>query len=250
MSTFYETTLHIGAGDAGLCYQCRPSGLLSLLQEAATQAACAFHGSGPEMLEKYNALWMISRMWYRLDRPLVWNDAVKVRTWHRGDRGAMLYRDFDLFVGEEPVGEAVSAWILVDADSRKLLRLSQVEELAASGAGELGKDRKLTRVRMPEGMVLADRRKFRYSDIDCNGHVNNVRYADAAADALELERWLEGRFVSSMQIGYLKECRAGESVDIFTAEAGEERFVHGVGAEGDSRFDAALTLSTLPRREG
>ena len=249
MGVYYEYFSHVGAAETGLYYQCRPSGVLSILQEAATDAACQFGGSGPEMLERYHAIWMLTRMWYRLDRPLMWNDELMVRTWHRGDKGAMLYRDFDLFVEGRPVGEAVSVWVLADVESRKLLRLSAVEEIASTGGGELCKSKRLTRVRMPEGMTLADRRRFHYSDTDSNGHVNNVRYADAAADAVRLEECLKGRFVSSLQIGYLKECMAGENVDIYTGTRERERFVHGVDQSGESRFDAVLTLDNLPVEE-
>jgi acyl-ACP thioesterase len=60
----------------------------------------------------------------------------------------MLYRDFDLFVDGEPVGEAVSAWVLADADSRRLLKMSTVEDVMRTGGGELCKQRKLAKVRM------------------------------------------------------------------------------------------------------
>lgn len=243
---FYEATFRIGAGEAGLNLQCRPSGVLSILQEGATQAACQFHASGPEMRERHNALWMVTRMWYHLDRPLMWNDEVKLRTWHRGGRGPAMYRDFDLFVDGKPIGEAVSVWVLVNAEDRKLLRLSDVGELAATDGGELCKSKKLSGLRVPEKMALVEQRKFHYSDIDCNGHVNNVRYADLAADAAGLEGRLDGRFVSSLQIGYLKECMAGESIDVHRAESGDGIFILGVGLEGDTHFDALLTLDNLP----
>lgn len=243
---FYEATFRIGAGEAGLNLQCRPSGVLSILQEGATQAACQFHASGPEMREKHNALWMVTRMWYRLDRPLMWNDEVRLRTWHRGGRGPAMYRDFDLFVDGKPIGEAVSVWVLVNAEDRKLLRLSDVGELAATDGGELRKSKRLSGLRMPEDMALVEQRRFHYSDIDCNGHVNNVRYADLAADAAGLETQLDGRFVSSLQIGYIKECMAGESIDVLRAESGDGVYILGAGRDGDTRFDALLTLDNLP----
>lgn len=242
MATFYETTAHIGASDAGIYLQCRPSGVLTLLQEAATEAACAFHASGPEMLKKYHALWMVTRMWYRLKRPLLWDECVTIRTWHRADRGAMLYRDFDLFVDGKQVGEAVSAWVLVDADSRQLLKMSTIEQVMTTGGEELCKDRKLTKLRIPVEMTPAEERRFHYSDIDYNGHVNNVRYADLAADAVGLERLLPKHFVSELQISYLKECMAGERIRLFTGEQGRERFILGAALDGESRFEAHLTL--------
>lgn len=246
MAVFYENTFPIGAGDAGADLNCRPSGILSILQEAATQAGCRFHASGPEMQEKYDALWMVTRIWYHLERPLRWNEVVTVRTWHRGDKGVTLYRDFELYVDGVQVGEAVSAWVLVDAKTRKPMRLADIAELAGSAGDELCKDKKLTGLHMPPEMDAAGQRHFYYSDIDCNGHVNNVRYADIAADAAHLERRLAGRFVSSMQIGFRKECLVGECIDVLTAETGEGIFVRGVGAEGEPRFDAQITLDNLP----
>ena len=111
----YECEYMVDSRDIDPWYHCRPSGLMGMLQEAATQAACALHVSRDEMLERYNSFWMLARLWYRLDVPLSWGDTVHIRTWHRGGRGASTYRDFDLFVNGQPVGEAVSTWVLADA---------------------------------------------------------------------------------------------------------------------------------------
>ena len=66
---------------------CRPSGVLGLLQEAATGAAGALQASHEKMLEKYHVFWMLARVWYTLARPLGWEERVTVQTWHRGPRG-------------------------------------------------------------------------------------------------------------------------------------------------------------------
>ena len=97
MSVFYERSFRVDSRDVDPFNQCRPSALLGYLQEAATEAACALHVSREEMIDKYHVFWMLARMWYRLDRPLFWDDTVTIRTWHRGDKGASMYRDFDLF---------------------------------------------------------------------------------------------------------------------------------------------------------
>ena len=118
----YEYT--IDSRDTDPFNQCRPSALLGLLQEAATEAAVALHVSREETLERYNCFWMLARMWYRLERPLHWNETVTVKTWHRGGKGASTYRDYDLYVDGVYVGEAVSTWVLADLETHKLLRLS------------------------------------------------------------------------------------------------------------------------------
>ena len=243
MSVWYEQTCPVTARDTGLFGQCRPSGVLTMLQEAATSAACEIGVSGPVMLEKYNALWMIARMWYRLERPICWGDQVTVRTWHREDRGAVLYRDFDIAVNGAPAGEAVSAWVLADADSRRLLRMAAVEETRGSGGGHLCKERTLNRLVLPEEMFHAGSRTFHYSDTDINGHVNNVKYVDAMTDALHLEALLPGHYVSELQTGYLAECRAGEALSLSAGRVEDTWYVRGADGTGKSRFEGMLRLS-------
>ena len=124
MSLFCEMTLPIGSRDVDGTGRCKASALLGHLQEAATVAAEEGGFSRETLMERYGAFWMLARIWFRLDRPLAWEEALTVRTWHRGNRGAMMYRDFDLLAGDKLVGEAVSAWVLAGVESRKLMRLS------------------------------------------------------------------------------------------------------------------------------
>ncbi|MTQ98320.1 acyl-ACP thioesterase [Pseudoflavonifractor sp. BIOML-A6] len=245
MSIFYENTYLVDSRDVDPSNHCRPSAVLGILQEAATSAAVALHVSRAEMIERYNVFWMLARIWYALDRPLRWSEKVEVRTWHRGGRGAAMYRDFDLRVDGVRVGEAVSTWVLADMDTRKLFRLSGVAQFEGTDGGELCKDKLLHKPKLPEGLALAEteRRLMRYSDCDINGHVNNARYADFACDALHLENLGREAFVSQLQLGYLAECRPGERIALSTAGRDGCRYVRGVGEEGKARFDAALTVS-------
>lgn len=241
---YFEYTYPVDSRDVDCFGQCRPSALLGYLQEAATEAAAALGASRSQVMERYHAFWMLARVWYRLDRPLIWGSEVTVRTFHRNGKGASMYRDFDLFVNGEPVGEAVSVWAMADLDTHKPIRLSNLEEFKNSSGGELCKDRVLTRVHLPAEMHPAVERRLWYSDADMNRHVNNNRYADFACDALGLEDLGEGRYVSSLQVSFLAECRPGETLELWTGGEGEVRFVHGTDREEKARFDAEVTLSS------
>lgn len=225
--------------------RCRASALLGHLQEAATLAA-EDGGFGRErMLEENRAFWMLSRMWFRLDRPLSWGERLTIQTWHRGGKSALMYRDFDLLVDGMPVGEAVSAWVLADLDSHRLLRLSEIACLEGTTGGSRCKDRLLRKLRLPQDMVQADRRKLRYSDTDINAHVNNTRYADFACDALELEKLPKDWFLTSMQLDYLAECHPEEMLKLCAGGAGAERFVSGMDDAGKIRFEAQLNFGNI-----
>ena len=248
MSVYYDMECRVDSRDVDLFNQCRPSAVLGLLQEAATRAALALGVSGPEVREKYGCLWMVTRNWVELDAPLRWNDRLTIRTWHRGASGVSSYRDFDLYRDGKPIGQGVSVWVLVEADSHKLFRMKNLTEFNGTDGGELKKSIRLHRVVMPEQFDERHRRDMRYSDTDINGHVNNIHYADFACDALHLEKLGQGHFVRSFQIGYISECRAGETVWVDTAVRGTELYARGEGEDGAERFDCSLTLEPLPDR--
>ena len=246
MSVYYEMECRVDSRDVDLFNQCRPSAVLGLLQEAATRAAMALGVSGPEVYEKYGCLWMVTRNWVELDAPLRWNDALTIRTWHRGASGASTYRDFDIFREGKAVGQGVTIWVLVDPREHKLFRMKNLTEFQGTDGGELNKDIRLHKLAMPEEFDGRHRRDMRYSDTDINGHVNNIHYADFACDALHLERLCRGKFVRSFQLGYVSECRAGETVWVDTAARGDVLFARGEGEDGGERFDCSLTLADLP----
>ena len=247
MSTFYEMDLRVDSRDVDLFNQCRPSAVLGYLQEAATRAALALGVSGPEIRKKYNCLWMVTRNWVELDAPLRWNDLIHIKTWHRGASGASSYRDFDLYREGKPVGQGTSVWVMADVDERKLFRMKALAEFQGTGGGELCKSIRLRRPAMPDSFDGCARRELGYSETDINGHVNNARYADYACDSLHLERLGRGKFVRSFQIGYVSECRAGETLLVDTAARGDELFARGRGEDGDERFDFTLTLAEPER---
>ena len=72
MSIWLEYKTGIDSRDVDGRSHCRPSALLGYLQEAATVAGES-QGFGRErLMERHGAFWMLARVWYRLDRPLVW----------------------------------------------------------------------------------------------------------------------------------------------------------------------------------
>ena len=243
MSKITEVTFRVDSLDVDMFNQCRPSAVLGYLQEAATQAAIELGASGPEILEKYNCLWMVSRNWVELEAPLRWNEEFTIQTWHRGGTGVATYRDFDIFRDGVRIGQAVAQWVMVDADTHKLYRMRDVTEFQGTDGGERKKSIKLHRVPMPKEFSVAGKRYLGYSDTDINGHINNIHYADYACDALHLEQHGKGKFVREFQISYIGECRAGEELTMETEMEDNHLYARGVGPEGDARFEYALTLA-------
>jgi len=245
MSVSYTKDFLVDSRDVDLTGNARPSAVLGYLQEAATLAAEQLHVSGPETRAKYNAFWMIVRMWVKLDEPLRWNESFTIHTWHRGAKGASSYRDFDIIKNGKVIGEAVSTWVLADCDNFSLMRMDRLGEFQSTGGGELCKDIKLHRVKLPAELPHEEARPMRYSDTDINNHVNNTRYADFACDALRMDRMPAGQFLSAMQIGYLAECRPGDLLTMQVGDLEDCRYVRGVDPDGVGRFEATVAFCEI-----
>jgi len=222
----------------------RLSSLLSFLQNIATDHAEILGIGGDKMMQEYGAFWMMVRSYLTLRRPITIEDEVlTVHTWHRGvGKTAAVFRDFDIYAGEELVGEAVASWVMVDVAARRILKPSSLSAVVNSLRPEAVKDIIPAKVSMPGELAEAFRRPIWYSDTDINGHMNNTKYADVACDAIRYEGCAD-RFVSEMQISYLKESFPGDELGVWTATLGDDCFVRGVDEAEEARFEVRLGLS-------
>lgn len=235
----------VDSRDTDLHGLCRPSALLGFLQEMATEHSEVLGISRRVMLERHNSIWLLARLWYRLDRPILRDQTLTVRTWTRGATGAVSYRDFDLYVGDARVGEAVTSWVLADIDSRSIQIMSKMPEVVAAAVPACVKDKKLSRFPMPKDLTELMRRPVWYSDTDINGHMNNTRYVDVACDAVGFDR-MAGQYLAETMVNYSRECLPGDTLSVRGKQEGTTWFVRGADDAGAAHFDTALRFAPVP----
>ena len=244
MEESIKRTYALTASDIDCHRRLRLSNLLSYLQNIATDHAEIIGIGGDEMMRDHGAFWMMVRSHLALRRPITYEDGeVMIHTWHRGvTKSATVFRDFDIYAGEELIGEAVASWVIVDVESRRILKPGSIPALHTAVRPVVVKEIIPAKVSMPEELHETFRRVVRYSDTDINGHMNNTRYADIACDAICYEQFAD-RFVSEMKINYLRESFPGDELGILSATAGETCFVRGLGSAGESRFDVRMGMT-------
>lgn len=222
----------------------RPSALFDLMQDAATEHAFALH------IDKYTLgiLWVLSRMRLRQERPLYPGEPLRLETVFDGLKGVSWCRSF-YFTDEAGarVASAASTWVMLDEQAHRILRPREVPAAAP--------------FLMPpeEGFALPGKlacdtltphhiHTVRYSDLDVNNHLNNVKIVDLVADGLELDR-RDGLFVSDIQVNYTAECRCGEDIALSAGRGGDGAF-YVFGRVGDAvKFEAAARLSPYDRKD-
>jgi acyl-ACP thioesterase len=194
--------------------------VFQFFQEAAISHAENL-GVGREDMARARQVWILSRMSVQIDRRPRYGEVVTVRTWPRGWEKLFALRDYDIRdAADISVVRARSAWIIIDIEKRRPLRPQSVMESlpqnegldALPGAGGL-EERQTLRKAGERGAV--------YTDLDYNGHVNNVRYIQWIEDIVD-PQLLARAARMRLDINYLNEIFPGETTELWSApiEAG------------------------------
>lgn len=194
------------------------------------------------MLEKYNCYWMVLRIWVRLNRPIIWGETLTVQVTVRKPVGTRVYRDCDLYVGKEYVGEATSMWVLANRKTKRLISLENLPELPSENI-DTAKS-----ITYPE----SDFRK-RWSSMTAESSITATPTSTGTSTTRAMWTWPvtrrnwtkrpHGVFMQEILISYVNECFAGESLDIFRGKDSGQLYIHGSCGQED-RFDCTIRMSS------
>jgi acyl-ACP thioesterase len=200
-------------------------------QEAAISHAENL-GVGREAMARTNQVWILSRMSVQVDRRPQYGEIITVRSWPRGGEKLFALRDYDIRDADNNAAvRARSGWLIIDMEKRRPLRpqavmdtLPQNEGLDALPAGAAGLEART-------GLQKTGERRALYSDVDYNGHVNNVRYIQWMEDAIE-PALLEKADRMRLDINYLNEILPSEETEIWSANIPDDPAAQALAFEG------------------
>lgn len=194
----------------------RPAAFMDMTQELANRHADIL-GFGFDQLQQTRTAWVLSRMHFRFNSYPKWRDEMTLRTWHKGPEGLFYLRDFQLLGDDGSVCvEATTSWLVVNIDTRRLVRGVVLDETTACHDHAI--EESCDRIQMPKDVdpVPAGVHRVGYSDIDMNGHTNNAMYLVWAMDALDYAV-TSSRPVREVKINFNQETRPGDDVEFFRA---------------------------------
>jgi len=202
--------------------------LLGFLQEAAGHNADAL-GFSITQLAARNMTWMLSRLRVRLREHPGWRESLTVETWPCGFSRLFALRDFRLHRDGRVIGEAASAWLLMDLDRRRPVR----PEAAADWSGLIHPERALAVdweklppfPETPGDGVRQAELTVRYCDLDVNLHANNLRFAELVLESLPVEL-LAPSVPAELDLDFLAEAGAGQRILSRSAPLGGGAFAH------------------------
>lgn len=242
----YSEQRIVSCYEADANHNLRPTAMLDLMQEAAGRDAATL-GFGYDDMISGNTAWVLSRIRVVFHKNPKWRDTINLKTWHKGANRIFYLRDFLL---EDQQGNrlvsATTSWLIIDLSSRRMVRNTYLAENFDNSEMGFAIDEPADKVILPKDMEpeLVHTHKVVWSDIDTNGHVNNVKYAVWAMDAVDYEVARE-RELKEMLINYDSEVMPQQQVELYRVceTCGDKLIYYVIGkVEGKVSFSIKLTF--------
>ena len=186
---------------------------------------------------------MILRLRYEVVKQPKIFSSVMVKTWPVESQRIEFDRDYVISDTDGNVLiKGTSAWAILDVADREKPRIVMARNFDL-GLDEYVSERALEgRFERIAPKFEADSEPFTtksgYTDIDTNGHVNNIKYANFILNALDLPTEKE---ISSFRIDFLKEIMRGNEIKIYSHTENDTVICRGESGEAIN-FTAKLTL--------
>ncbi|MBR6790125.1 MAG: hypothetical protein IKM31_04585 [Oscillospiraceae bacterium] len=205
--------------------------------------AFAYRGmTHQQLVEEMQAAFLLSQVSVQVYKMPIQNEILRVATWEGSCERARFLRNFCIWNKEtgELLVEAASSWMLVNPYTRQILRPSSFAGQMFPIPEEKSGAPEFKRIRMKEedeGVRMVGMRPVLYSDLDGNGHVDNARYIEMAADILS-DRMIK-EVPKTLQVQFAKEAVFGETMAMYRLDNGNEAVVKG-SMDGKDNFICAI----------
>ena len=210
-------------------WEMRPESFLDMAQQIAVKGAQLL-SFNDEALKALGCVWVLARMQVIFEKPVPFDKLVTLKTWHKGQCGPYFLRDYSLEQDGEEVVRSTSSWIVMNMESRRISRDEAVMKLleVSAQSPDHAIETPCPKVMVPRDTELKAMGSdvVRYSDIDKNGHANNVKYTVWALDNLPQDLVMNHP-VKELVINFNREALPGEEVILYHAEIDGAHIIEG-----------------------
>ena len=236
--------------DANRCV--RPSKIVEYMQETANRQ-CEESGLPLERLRDEKGLaFILGALSMNVYKPLHAYEEIEVRTWCKEAKSYIFNRYFEIIRNGEKIAEATSTWVLIDLNTKNMVRASNYGFLQGCFYYDEPVDQSIlppkARIAKDTSMREVGKRKIVYSDIDYNMHMNNTHYPDMICDFLEeMTDDSTAYRVSSLSISYVKESHLGATVTVTRGERSEDGkiAIRTLNEAGETCLEAIVGLEMI-----
>lgn len=230
----------------------RPSKILEYMQETANRQ-CEESGLPLDGLrDEHGLAFILGALSMNIYKPLRAYEEIEVNTWCREAKSYIFMRYFEILRGGEKIAEASSTWVLIDLNTKSMVRASNYDFFD----GKFYYDEPVDpAVLLPKAKIAKDaplfevgKRKICYSDIDYNMHMNNTHYPDMLCDHLdEMTDESKAYTVGALSLSYIKESHLGATLTVTRGEMSEDGRIEmrTLNESGEVCLEAVVRLTAI-----
>ena len=203
----FSKTYYLAAGE------CNPQGempltlLMTRIIEVATFHANSW-GAGYARLIQDNQVWVLSRVTIELTAYPKINTDYTLTTWIEDYNRHFSQRNMEIHDQKgDAIGYVRTVWVVINLSTRESVDISKLSYIAANVTEHPCPIEPQSRLK-PFEPTRTETHRFRYSDIDFNGHVNTVRYIEHLVNQFPMQHHANN-MVKRLELAFVKEAYYG-----------------------------------------
>jgi acyl-ACP thioesterase len=242
----YIQQLAIRSYDTNQYAKASVTSLFNFMLEAAWAHAQVMEW-GYEDLQNNNLFWVLSRVYFEVEKYPSWQEQITLNTWSAGTDGMYAYREFVLENAQKEVLlRGSTAWLILDLESKHIFRLRDFLHTFPKLEGQIA-CRKPKRIKPLQHSDRLDYRPVLFSDLDVNKHFNSVKYLERALDDFGVG-FLNENEPFELEINYLKEGLAGDRLAVDTKKLDENSYLSTIVRESDGAGLCCMVIKWRRRK--
>ncbi|HHY04004.1 MAG TPA: acyl-ACP thioesterase [Thermoanaerobacterales bacterium] len=173
-------------------------------------------GVGIDYLKGKKAAWVLYKWDIRIHNYPMFNEKITVKTAPHSFRKFYAYRKFEMLnKNKEKLVSANSVWLLVDTQKKRPIKITKDMYKAYQISKDFDEPLEIGEIGQLTSFDMQKNFNVRYSDIDTNSHVNNVKYAAWSLETVPLDI-IQNYTMTNLKIAYLKETTYGKTIKALT----------------------------------
>lgn len=221
---FTQQTFQVRLDEVDSRHQLTVNALIGFLQEIAWQASVEGRVPIPTLLNQ-GLTWVLSRFQLEVEEYPHYEEKVFIETYAPFADKFSMQRDFKIYSNEKLIAQAVSTWLVVEVEKKKLMPVPDFVLKALLNPQKTKLE--MNRNKIPE-LQKADYQydiQVRWHDLDINKHTNNKHYFRWALDALPAD-WLTQKQLRSLDFNFRAESILDEHLKVKAEQKSEAEILH------------------------
>ena len=243
MNSVYQQTYYVNTTNVNSNNRLGLFGILGLLQDVSSEHSQEL-GFGFDDMVKKNIFWVLIRQKVKITRWPKWHDSVTIQTWPKPIKGIYAFREFEIFVDEEKIGECSTTWMILNGENHRPIKAESLNDVIHSRS-DYSLDFTAEKVIVPDEFTFVKSFEVRNSDIDMNNHVNNTKYTQWILDSIPFE-YHKTHIVKEFEINFTSETILGDTINCQNSISHDksELFFKGVRDTDQKMVFAAKIVAT------